>query len=287
MRAGKAGGTFVIFSEMNNQHPTSNARHSLASQSAAHWMLDDVSAFRRLKVAILLIAGTGLLAIQPFAKDSFTSGVEAYETGDFAKAAKAFRDETSAQPASGAYQNLGNAEWRLGHACNAIVAWERALWLNPFDGNSRTNLMFARDAAQLEAPELRWYEAGSTWMPRNFWAWLMAISLWLVVGIIILPTVLRWQRASWHQALAALGLGVFLLSLPANLGVWTRSRIGFVLGKNIPLRFTPTEEAEAITKLAAGEPARLVRARGNYLFIRTSRNAGWVERSQFELISPR
>jgi tetratricopeptide (TPR) repeat protein len=238
-------------------------------------------------VASFLIVANALLVHPAFADNSFADGVEAYQAGDFAKAAEAFRRETARQPASGSYHNLGNAEWRRGQTGNAILAWERALWLNPFDGNARTNLLFARDASQLEAPELRWYEAGSTWMPRNFWAWLMALSLWLVAAVMVLPTVLRWQKASWHQALAALGLGVFLLSLPANLGVWTRSRIGFIQEKNTPLRLTPTAEAESVTRLTAGEPARFVHARGKYLFIRTSHNAGWVEPGQFELIAPR
>ena len=86
------------------------------------------------------------------------------------------------------------------------------------------------------------------------------------------------------KAVAALGLGVFLLSIPAHFGALTRTRVGFVLEKDTALRLTPTAEAEAGTRLAAGEPARWVRTRGNYLFIRTSRNAGWIERGQFGLI---
>jgi hypothetical protein len=99
-----------------------------------------------------------------------------------------------------------------------------------------------------------------------------------------LPGILRWRKSSWQQAVAALGLGIFLVSLPAHFGTLTRTRAGFVLAKDTPLRLTPTAEGEAVTRLAAGEPARWVRTRGNYLFVRTSRNAGWVERSEFGFI---
>jgi tetratricopeptide (TPR) repeat protein len=216
---------------------------------------------------------------------SFQAGVEAWRSNDFTNAANNFRQSVAAQPASGAYLNLGIAEWQLGHPAAAVLAWERALWLNPFDANAKNNLRFARDLAQLESPELRWHETGSMWMPKNFWAGLTAVSLWLVVGMLTLPTVFRWRKAAWHQAVAALGLGILLLCLPANLGVWTRSHIGFILEKNVPLRLTPTADAEPVTRLAAGEPARLVRARGKYVYIRTSRNAGWVEQAQLGLIS--
>jgi len=216
--------------------------------------------------------------------DQFNSGVEAYGTGDFAGAARAFRESAAARPASGALQNLGNAEWQGGRAGNAILAWEQALWVNPFDRNARNNLRFARETAQLEAPELVWYEVGSAWLPAHWWAWIAAGSLWLVVGTMTLPAILRWRRTPWQQAIAALGLAVFLLSIPAHAGVLTRSHLGFVLEKGTPLRLTPTAEGEAVTRLAAGEPGRQVRARGNYLFIRTNHSAGWVERDQFGLV---
>lgn len=218
------------------------------------------------------------------AQNTFKEGVEVYQAGEFAKAAQAFREVAAREPASGTLQNLGNAEWQVGRAGEAILAWERALWVNPFDRNARNNLRFARAARQLDSPQLKWYEAAATWLPANWWAWIAGGSLWLVVGMTTLPGILRWRKATWQQAVAAVGLGVFLVSLPAHFGALTRTRIGFVLEKNTPLRLTPTAEAEAVTRLAAGEPARWVRAKGNYVFIRTVRNAGWIERGKFGLV---
>ena len=82
-------------------------------------------------------------------------------------------------------------------------------------------------------------------------------------------------------ALAALSFAVFLLSLPAHVGVVTRTRIGFVLKKDAPLRLTPTAEAEAQLKLNAGEPVRVLRVRGDYILVRTSHGQGRIERTQF------
>lgn len=219
--------------------------------------------------------------------NQFTAGIEAYRAREYAQAAQAFREAALHQPASGTLQNLGNAEWELGRAGDAILAWEKALWVNPFDKNAQNNLRFARAALQLDSPDLRWYEAAATWLPADWWAWIAGASLWLVVGMMTLPGVLRRRKATWQQAVAALGLGVFLVSLPAHFGTLTKIRLGFVLEKNTPLRLTPTAEGEAVTRLSAGEPARWVRTRGDYLFVRTSRNAGWLERSEFGLICPR
>ncbi len=217
----------------------------------------------------------------------FRAGVEAYHAGEFAPAAQAFREAAAMQPASGTLQNLGNAEWQLGRIGEAVLAWEQALWLNPFDANARHNLRFARRATQLDTPQLHWYEIASSWLPPDWWAWIAGGSLWLVVGMITLPGILRWRRATWHQAVAALALGILLLSIPAHLGVLTRTRLGFVLQKDTPLRLTPTTEGEAVTRLAAGEPARWLRTRGNFLFIRTNRSAGWIQREELGLICAR
>jgi len=214
----------------------------------------------------------------------FREGVATYRVGDYANAVQAFRQSAMQQPASGTLQNLGNAEWKLGRTGAAILAWEQAVWLDPFNEPARTDLRFARRTAQLETPELAWYEVISTWLPANWWACIAGASLWLAVGMVMLPGILRWRKATWHQAVAAFCLMVFLLSVPAYVGLHTRSRLGFVLQPDTLLRLTPTLEAQGITRLAAGEPARLVRTRGNYMLIRTNRMLGWVEREQFGLI---
>lgn len=240
-----------------------------------------------LKLAVGLapfVAQAVLAAVTVTSELPFRAGSDAYAAGDFEQAVRAFRDSVAARLSAGGLANLGNAEWQLGRTGEAILAWERALWLNPFEPNARNNLRYARAMAQLEPPELRWYEVASAWLPVNCWAWIAGISLWLVVGLLTLPEILRWRRTPWQQAVAALGLGVFLLGLPAHWGVLTRARLGVVMEKDTPLRLTPTSHGEAVTRLAAGESARFVRSRGSFVFIRTNRAAGWVERSQFKKV---
>lgn len=217
----------------------------------------------------------------------FQDGLTAYRAGDFAHAALAFRAAANRKPATGTLQNLGLAEWQQGRAGTAVLAWEQALWLDPFNRAAHSNLRFARRAAQLEAPDLTWYEVASSWLPVNWWAWSASLSLWLAVGMGTLPGIFRLRKAAWHQAAAAVGLAIFLLSLPAHLGIETRSSLGFVLEKDTPLRLTPTQDAQLITRLAAGEPARLERVRGRYLLVRTGRALGWLEKGELGFVCPR
>jgi tetratricopeptide (TPR) repeat protein len=241
---------------------------------------------RLLQFLVILLSCFALSTHADDFSSLFQSGVTAYRAGDFPQAVASFRKSAAQRPASGTLENLGTAEWRSDQPGPAILAWEQSLWLDPFNKVSRNNLRFARKVLQVEAPEFAWYEVVSTWLPVNWWAWIAGISFWLAIAAAVLPGIFRLPKAGWHQGLAALGLTVFLLSVPAHAGVHTRSRLGFILQKDTPLRLTPTAEAQTVTRLSAGEPARLLRTRGQYLLLRTSRANGWVRAEEFGRLSP-
>ena len=239
-------------------------------------------------VLILLLA-LGCIAKTGFAADTndwFAQGLAFGRAGQFPDAAAAFEKSAHHRPAVGTLVNAGISEWQRGHAGAAILAWEQAQWISPFDARAGGNLKFARAVAQVDAPDLEWFETVSTWLPANAWVWLAGASLWLGIGLLVLPGIFRRRRAGWHQALAAAAFGVFLVSLTANYGVVSRTGIGFVLKKNASLQLTPTKTAEVISTLTAGEPARRLRTRGNYFLIRTSFGSGWIERDSFGLVNP-
>lgn len=245
---------------------------------------------RRMGLIILFLAvllhgvGQNVFAAT---NDLFVRAVDAYQAGSFREAATNFRQAADRVPASGTLVNLGLTEWRRGRAGQAILAWEQALWIDPFDARAKGNLNYARQLTGVESPDLTWFERASAWLPVNSWTWIAGASLWLGIGLTVMPRVFRWRRSGWHQAVAAVSFAVFLLSLPALAGVFTRTRIGFVLQRDASLRLTPTAEAEALVKLNSGEPMRAQRTRGDYVFVRTSHGQGWIERGQFGRICPR
>jgi tetratricopeptide (TPR) repeat protein len=219
------------------------------------------------------------------ADDTFAQGSRDYAAGHYEQAAANFNQAVATSPSVGALQNLGNAQWQCGETGLAILAWERAQWLDPLNPHSRENLRFARKTRLLEAPDLSWPEICSTWLPVNAWPWIAALSFWLAVSLVMLPGIFRWRKAGWHQALAAAGFAIFLLTIPAMIGVRTRAKIGVVLNRDTPLRLTPTAEAQSVARLAAGETARVQRERERYLYIRTATTSGWIDRTQFALIA--
>jgi hypothetical protein len=99
------------------------------------------------------------------------------------------------------------------------------------------------------------------------------------VGALALPRFLHRRKTAGQQWLAALGGVVFLFCLTANVGVVTRTSLGFVVKPGTPLLLTPTGTGETIATLTAGEPVRKIRTRGEYWFVRTANAQGWLKRS--------
>jgi hypothetical protein len=239
-------------------------------------------------VAFAWLLSSAGLALLRAGETPFERGCAAYAQGEFEAAATAFAALANQAPAPGVFYNLGNAQWKCGRPGEAMLAWERAQWLAPFEAGSRNNLRFARQRTQLNAPELSWYEVASTWLPVNAWPWLATGSGWLAAAVLLLPAIFGWRRRDWHQAVAAGAIAVFLLTLPALVGVQSRTRLGVIRAKDTPLRLTPTRTAQTLVRLNAGEMARQVRTRGDYVFIRIgSDTAGWVRRGEFGRVSGR
>jgi tetratricopeptide (TPR) repeat protein len=234
-----------------------------------------------------------LLALFAFAQNCFAAdetrfraGVTAYEAGQYDLAAQVFSDALAEKITPGTLLNLGLAEWRGGHTGEAVVAWEQAAWLDPFNRDAQNNLLFAQETAQLSPVELTWFEQASTWLPANCWTLIAGGSLWLAVALVTVPGFLRRRKAGWHQTVAALALGIFLLSLAPVAGIVTRSQIGIVTEKNTSLRLTPTQLAETVASLPPGEPVRALRQHGDYFFVHTQTGDGWVGHGEIKWLCP-
>ena len=237
-----------------------------------------------IAAALLLAAfAASLRAEASKTDDRFLKANAAYASGDFAEAVGKLRELVNEGKFSGgALHNLGNAEWKVGRPGHAVLAWERARALNPFNPNTNANLRFARHNARVEAPVLGWHERYSTWLPGGWWLVIASAGLWGGVTLLTLPRLLGLRRADWHQGIAAALLAIFLLSVSALLGLSKRARLGVVLEDETPLRLTPTREGETLTKLPAGEIARVENARGDYLYVRAEGDrAGWLRKADF------
>jgi tetratricopeptide (TPR) repeat protein len=238
-----------------------------------------------LRTMAFVICGIATAGNAADNRESFNLAQAHYRDGDYAGAAQLLSAQSQAEVGPGLLHNLGNAEFKLGHVGEAILAWERARSLAPWARNTAGNLRFARREAALDQPSFPWYETYSMWLTPDTWLWSASICFWGAIACLALPSLLHRRRTGLTQVGAVVTISAFILIMPALAGLWTRSKIGVVLASETPLRLTPTEEGEVLGKLPAGELARIELQRRGYFYVRAeSDRAGWVDQQEFARI---
>jgi hypothetical protein len=191
---------------------------------------------RAVPMILALVVGARLLAMPAAVSQSFADGVRAYERGDLADAQRLFARVAARAPrAVDGWMNYGTAAWMRGDTAHAALGWQRALRLDPLNGEARERL------AQVQPPLIGapGYVAP---IPVNAVA-LAALILWvggwlalalpasvrprhtralagggLVVAIVLLGTALELAERSGVRTLGAIRAGRTLLDQPSPAG---------------------------------------------------------------------
>ena len=112
----------------------------------------------------------------------------AYNADNFAEAARLYSDVIATYGSSAKlYYNLGNTYYRLGESGNAIIAYERALRLDPSDRDIRENLAFVNARITDRAGERGTFfgnalDSMSTAAASNTWAWVGMVCFALALA---------------------------------------------------------------------------------------------------------
>lgn len=167
--------------------------------------------------AVVSIAQTKSDADELYKKEKYTEAVTAYET--------LLKSEEGVSAAL--YYNLGNAYYKLDNIPLAILNYERALLLEPGDGDIRANLALARGKTidKVTPPSEMFFV---TWW-HNLCN-MMSIYTWCVTAVIsfalMLLGILAYLFLS-NITLRKIGvygaMGLFLLFVVANISAYTQN----------------------------------------------------------------
>ena len=127
---------------------------------------------------VLLLVIVGVLPARSAESPIIAQADSAYNADNFRQAADMYLSVIQNEgPSAKLYYNLGNSYYRLGQLGNSIIAYERALRLDPSDKDARNNLAFV-NARITDRPGERGTFLGnaldsiSAYMHSNVWAWI-------------------------------------------------------------------------------------------------------------------
>lgn len=141
-----------------------------------------------------------------------------YEAGKYTDAAAIYEAIlNSGLHHSSVYYNLGNAYFKQGDLGRAILNYRRAQRLDPRDADIAANLSIARAQTvdKLDAPVegglSNLVQLAEEWLTLSE-ALLLALALWLLVGVLALVALLKPTLRRW----CAIGMGLLTIFLIAG-----------------------------------------------------------------------
>ena len=222
-------------------------------------------------VALALAAGVHAAAPDVDAA-RYARGVDAYQRGGFALAARDFASLAEHVPrAADAWANLGTAAFAAGDTGRAVAGWERALRLEPLARDVRDRLDAVGPGTAAGAGAV----AAISPVPLAILGAVLWAGGWLLLAWL---AARRRRGTSVALTLTALVVAVGLGSAAALLDVRLAARDLAVGARDTRLRILPALASESHSSIRAGEIARIIERDGQWMHVDLAGSRqGWIE----------
>ena len=196
-----------------------------------------------------------------------SEGDSAYIRNDFASAIQIYESLLRKGDAADVYYNLGNSYYKVNEIAKAILNYERALLLQPGNGDIRANLEIARGKTvdKVEAvPEVffvTWTKALINSMSVDAWA------VWGVVSFLLLIVSLYFFIFSKQVVLKKVGFitGIIFLIVVVMANVFASKQkeellnrdTAIIMSPSVTVRSTPSENGTSLFILHEGHKVNI------------------------------
>ena len=218
---------------------------------------------------------------------NFDDANRAYAEGHYAESAKAYESLLQEHGWSAPVLfNLANADAKQGKTADAILSYERALWLSPEDPDILANLKLTRKQSGLETPEPSWYDHAASVFSTNTWAWIASGLFTLLCASLFAAQGLPERRRLWRAAAIVAALALFVSG--AALTVQSQSlQRAVVMNTGATALISPFTSAKVAFPVAAGELVHVEKAYGDFWLVKSSDGrSGWMPKGQVEKVVP-
>lgn len=219
-----------------------------------------------------------------------------YAKGNYQQAVVDYQDLLKVGKSSELYYNLGNSYYKLGNVTQSIIAYERALRIDPSDGDVKYNLEFVRSKTiDKIVPEdemffTSWYRELVNANDSDGWA-KMAVSSFIVALLMLLLYLLGrsvWmRRTGFYVAIFAV-----VLFAASNVFAWEQKQDfehrdkAVVTAPTITVKSTPADSGTDAFVIHEGTSLVITDSTVHEWFAIRLANGkeGWLKRSQVEII---
>jgi tetratricopeptide (TPR) repeat protein len=239
-------------------------------------------------VALLsCVSFTSALAGQGY--DQFALGNEAYAEGKYDEALSYYKGVLKQEGYSAALlYNMANAYYQKKDVGQAILHYERALYLDPGNTDIQANLGLARrNSGLVSGPTPDWQRFFDL-LNLNRWA-ILASGAFGVFSLLYLLRGIRpgILKRAFFKALTVVCLLCFMAGGTGAAMHYKNINRGVVIKDNAHLLVSPFDSASSSASIKDGKIVRIAKTYRGYLLVEgVNGKSGWIERSAVEPVVP-
>lgn len=241
--------------------------------------------FLSVLIQLLLASNVAYASLDAKAEAEFEQANRYYREGSFEKAVEAYTDLTGQFPRSAVFfYNLGNALFRSGATGPSIVAFERAIHLDPRDRDSQQNLQFVRSLLEYKIEDKRnWYlRAGERvleYFTEKEILFVLLLSLFLFLSSWTFCLFFRGgEPFGWFRKGLLVLVAVNLLLFGAKTVEMRVIRDAIVMTKEASVYYGPSRQDQVAFRLSEGLKLYVIDARSEWSrVLLVNGESGWIE----------
>lgn len=251
-----------------------------------------VTAVRLFGIAtgvILLICTSISGAMAGQGEDMFAKGNQAYAEGKYDDAISDYRRVIQKEGYSAPLlYNMANAYYRKKEVGQAILNYERALYLDPGNSDIQNNLALARKDVGLNAEPAPAWRKPFDLLNLNRWTLVLSGAF----GVFSLMILIRGIRPALFRkkAFRAVMAVSILFLLTGGVGVTLQARNlgrGVITSDQAHLRVSPFDSAASSRSFKDGKVVQMAKAYRDYVLVRgEDGQSGWIKRDAVEPVVP-
>lgn len=238
------------------------------------------------KLAVILFVLLTTFGYSQNMSQAFEEGNKLYQDKEYRKALEKYQEiSEQGYESTALYFNMGNAYFKSSQLAKAILYYERAQQLSPYDDDVKQNLKIAKEGTvdrfeTVPQPLVRSaYLSILTALPPAGWAVVAITSLFLLLGGVFMYLFTSIRRPGFVLAVTGLLIGALSISLAyGHQGYLQKNRPAVITATSSYVKSGPSEKAEDVFILHEGTSATVTEDYEGWKKIKLpDGKVGWIE----------
>ena len=224
----------------------------------------------------------------------FSQANAQYAEGNYAEAAAQYEQVIAEQPSAEAYYNLGNAYFKQGELAQAILAYERALRIEPSYKDAKHNLLFAQSRIVDNIEDTQsfflsnWLKAIRNALNQQTWMILsIALFICMLIGffLFVFSQTVWVRKTAFYTSLVALLISLVACINAGSLHHRDTERAEAIITQGIVnAKSSPDRSGTDLFTVHEGTKVEITETIGDWCCIHVGNYIGWMPLAHLERI---